>query len=115
MFWIDEVWGTGILSGSAGIELESLTPLYTVYVEHLKCCVDEVDSVCDFAVGPSSNDVDLIQNFARNVKNCVDVDAEKRRSRCKRKTFSESVLHNCPIKNPLFLPETKVVGEVLLQ
>ena len=112
VFWIDDVWVTGLLSHSAGIELESLNPLYTVYVEHLKCCLGEENVVCDFAVGPSSNDVGLIRDFAKNVKNCAE--ASKRQKPCKRRTFSTSVLQNCPIKNPLFLPDTKVIGEVII-
>jgi len=101
---------TGFLARNVGVQLEALNPYYTVYVEHLRCCVEAKNFYCDFIVGPSDGDVKLIADFARNVKNCVD--KNNGRDRCKRRNYSESVLMNCPIKNPLFLPDSKSIGEV---
>lgn len=38
-FWIDDIWITGILAWKANFKLLSLNSLYTMYVEHIECCV----------------------------------------------------------------------------
>lgn len=111
VFWIDDVWVTGFLARSVGIELEPLNPYYTVYVEHLRCCVEAEDVVCEFMVGPSDGDVKLMVDFARKVAKCGDKKFGK--DRCVRRKFPDSVVRDCPIENPLFLPDSiAVVGEI---
>jgi len=51
IFWIDDVWITGILRKKVGIDLVSLNPYFTVYSDHINCCnKDEVNSFSDFSM-----------------------------------------------------------------
>ena len=107
IFWIDDVWITGFLAQKVGLELESLNPYYTVYTEHMSCCSSDPNFFCDFWVGPSNGVVQLIREFGKQVLKC-----KERTPTCQRRKFKNSIIQNCPVKNPLFLPETKAVGEV---
>lgn len=113
MFWIDDLWITGMLAHQIGAKIEALNSFYTVYLEHIKCCLNEKTSelyMCDFLVGPSLNREDLIRRFGR-----LSVDCHiKRPNYCQRRKWKDSVIKNCVnIENPFFLPDSKGVAEVL--
>ncbi len=40
-FWIDDLWLSGEVAKGAGMELRRMNDLFTVYTEHIKCCVEE--------------------------------------------------------------------------
>ncbi len=40
-FWIDDLWVTGYLAREAGVALRRANDLFTVYTEHLECCVKD--------------------------------------------------------------------------
>ncbi len=112
-FWIDDLWVTGILTRKSGdIAIESLNTFYTVYAEHIECCVDpaETNKLCDFIVGPSLDRTDLITRFGRAANRC------HRSGRCERRKWEDSVLKTCvKIDNPFFLPPNAPgVGEVIV-
>lgn len=111
-FWIDDLWVTGVLAGVAGgIRVESLNTFYTVYAEHMECCVAEenTDKLCDFIVGPSLDRTELIVKFGRLSQRCHEMG-------CERRTWKDSVVKTCvKIDNPYFLPHNSPgVGEVIV-
>jgi hypothetical protein len=112
LFWIDDIWVAGMLASQSGIKLESLNNLYTVYVEHIECCLDHDDEdklMCDFIVGPSQDRFDLIQRFGDLAIKC------HRMQNCSRRKWDSSVINTCAhIDNPFFLPDSKGVGEVFV-
>jgi hypothetical protein len=108
IFWIDDVWITGFLARKIGLVLESLNPYYTVYSEHMSCCNSDPKFFCDFFVGPSNGDVQLIHGFGKQVLKCT-----LQNPPCEKRTFENTISRICTIKNPLFLPESKVIGEVI--
>jgi hypothetical protein len=106
VFWIDDVWVTGILAQKIGLDLVSLNPYYTVYSEHIACCNRELNFWCDFYVGPSNGNSKMIRDFGNHVKRCID-------KGCQRRTLLDSIIQTCTVKNPLFLPESGGFGEVI--
>ena len=117
VFWIDDVWVTGILAAKIDARLLSLNSLYTVYAEHLRCCVSSQQKkdagllmMCDFMVGPSVGDPELIRRFGRLAVECH---VEKPLI-CQRRKWEQSVMKTCVnINNPLFLPESPGIGEAI--
>ena len=110
MFWIDDVWVTGVLAGRVGVELVSLNMYYTVYREHMDCCTLDTSLLCPYLVGPSDGDSLVIEQAASHAGNCR-TDKEG----CKKRTNKEqSLLTTCKITNPLFLPSSGVIAEVIV-
>ena len=109
VFWIDDVWVTGILASEAGIRINSLNTFYTVYREYIDCCLEDEDLTCDFMVGPSERDEDLVRSFGLRATRC------HRSGSCGRRTWEQSVIKTCiKVDNPLFLPDTPGIGEVFV-
>ena len=114
-FWIDDVWITGMLAASVDASLVSLNTFYTVYVEHLRCCLDDQPDgdgllQCDFAVGPSMDDLDLIVKLGKLAVKCHDD-----QHHCQRRQWQKSVIKTCvKVDNPFFLPSKGGVGEVFV-
>ena len=78
-FWVDDVWITGMLARQAGgILLQSLNAFYTLYVEHIDCCVNDSQRLCDFMVGPSMERTDLVEQFGKHSRKCHDMGCERR-------------------------------------
>ena len=123
ILWIDDVWVTGILASKAGILLKSLNLFYTFYKEHIQCCVSEPTLECDFLVGPSEKNLTVIRRFGEHSRTCWNggnlVFNEHKfgwtnfKMKCKKRKLSkESLMNNCFVKNPYFLPNSKGIGEV---
>eukprot|EP00090_Calanus_glacialis_P000839 TRINITY_DN10592_c0_g1_i4.p1 TRINITY_DN10592_c0_g1~~TRINITY_DN10592_c0_g1_i4.p1 ORF type:complete len:341 (-),score=63.75 TRINITY_DN10592_c0_g1_i4:28-1050(-) len=110
MFWIDDVWVTGVLARKAEVELISLNMYYTVYREHLDCCLHNTSLQCPYLVGPSDGDHTVIEQAASHADNC-----RTRRETCKRRRTKDQDLSNsCKITNPLFIPSSRVFAEVIV-
>ena len=78
-FWIDDVWITGMLAREAGgIALQSLNSFYTLYVEHVDCCINNTKKLCDFMVGPSMAQPGRVEQFGKHCRKCRDVGCERR-------------------------------------
>ena len=72
-FWVDDVWITGMLASQAGgIAVQSLNTFYTLYVEHMECCVNSSKKLCDFIIGPSMDRTDLVEQFGRHSRKCLE-------------------------------------------
>lgn len=105
--WVDDVWVTGILRLNAGInQLNNWSRWYTPYIEHLKCCLEDLNYSCDFIVLPTNGDTDLIEKFGKLSRHCYNYS-------CFTRPQSISIRKICNVANPLFLPESGGVGHVL--
>ena len=65
-FWVDDVWVTGLLGAKAGLQLVSLNMYYTVYKEHLGCCVAQPDLKCPYIVAPTDWSTGIIVQAAEH-------------------------------------------------
>ena len=89
----------------SGTELVALNDHYTVYNEHMQCCVrTPPDTVCPFAVGPTDYNLDLMAQFYQKLAACCDRECQ----RIKRTVMTR----NCPVANPMFLPDHPGIGQV---
>ena len=96
-----------IIASKAGINnLISWNHLFTPYLEHLQCCLEEPFNYCDFYVAPSNGSIDLIKSFGNHAKFCY-LEHEACTSR------KMSLWKTCHLENPLFLPDSRGVGKVL--
>ena len=69
-FWIDDIYVTGMLASLSGLKRVDIRPRFTVYTDHLKCCLrrkhsSSTTTACDYFVGPSGDNADLIEDFHR--------------------------------------------------
>ena len=113
-FWIDDLWVTGILAAKSDVQIKSLNTFYTVYIEHIECCIRKSgggaspEYLCDFFVGPSLEKLNLVRGFGKLALDC------HLSQHCQRRKWQESVMKTCvKIDNPFFLPETPGLGEVI--
>ena len=84
--WIDDLWITGIVAPQAGVSLLTLNAFYTPDVNYLRCCqtkhdLDDDDDRkwCDFIVGPSDGDPELIESLGRMSRRCQEQGCIKRK------------------------------------
>ena len=120
VLWIDDVWVTGILAGRANIQLKSLNMFYTFYNEHIQCCVFETRIECDFLVGPSGNNLTVIRKYGELSQRCSndnlfmlqDSGGNSSKRRCNRRKDVDSIIKNCHVQNPYFLPRSQGIAEV---
>ena len=120
LLWIDDVWITGILASKAGVKLKSLNQFYTFYKEHIQCCVADPTLECDFLVGPSENDLNVIRQFGEFSRNCWNfIYEDSRRTRiksfervCNKRSVKAAIIKHCNLPNPFFLPDSLGLGEV---
>lgn len=84
-FWVDDVYVTGILANFSGVERVDIRKRLTIYSNHIKCCVINRASACDYFIGPM-DDADVLEAFHRQALHCrierCSTDAEIRASRC---------------------------------
>jgi len=92
MFWIDDVWVTGVLAARAGIKLISLNSFFTVYSEHLKCCLQNPLLECPYLVGPSDGEPQLIEQAANKSSIC-----RRKDTKCRKRTSQEKEIF-CTIR-----------------
>lgn len=85
-FWVDDVYVTGILANLSGVERVDIRKRLTIYSNHIKCCVTNRGSACDYFIGPM-DDAGLLEAFHLNalhcrLESCRPSDGEIRASRC---------------------------------
>lgn len=68
-FWIDDIYVTGLLADLSGIGRVDLRPRYTVYTDHLLCCLRNGTKACDYFAGPL-DDPDDLELFYRHTLDC---------------------------------------------
>ena len=69
-FWIDDIYVTGMLSTLSGVKHVNIRSRFTVYTDHLRCCLRHNSTACDYLVGPSGDDAELIEAFHRLSLGC---------------------------------------------
>jgi hypothetical protein len=71
-FWIDDIYVTGILAALSGVNLVDIRTRFTVFVDHLKCCLRNhpITVACDYIIGPSGDDAELVEAFHRQSLRC---------------------------------------------
>lgn len=71
-FWIDDTYVTGMLAALCGVKHVDIRPYFTVYVDHLRCCLRNHlrATACDYFIGPSGDDAELIGAFHRQAFHC---------------------------------------------
>ncbi|KAI9551716.1 hypothetical protein GHT06_022052 [Daphnia sinensis] len=69
-FWIDDTYVTGMLAALSGVKHVDIRPRFTVFVDHLRCCLRNHETACDYFIGPSDDDVELIEAFHRQSLHC---------------------------------------------
>ena len=69
-FWIDDTYITGLLATLSNVTHLDIRPHFTVFTAHLRCCLRNSLSVCDYLVGPSGDDAELIEAFHRHSLRC---------------------------------------------
>ena len=70
-FWIDDVYVTGILSNLSGLNRPlEIRPQLTIYSDHLSCCIQHKNQICDYLILPSA-DPAALEIFYRQVLECA--------------------------------------------
>ncbi|KAK8743508.1 hypothetical protein OTU49_001114 [Cherax quadricarinatus] len=109
-FWIDDVHVTGTLAEKVGVKREGLNRFYTLHVDHLHCCVElpnNADYFCDFLVGPSEGDPDVLGKVWDHARSCYI-------NPCQRRPPEISVSKTCVrAKLPPLAPLGKGHGEIV--
>lgn len=77
IFWIDDIWMTGILREKAGINItESFNHLYSPNPQFMQCCLLDLlyhQYRCPYMVGPNGGETVMINAIANAVKdNCYN-------------------------------------------
>ncbi|XP_071441922.1 beta-1,3-galactosyltransferase 1 [Hetaerina americana] len=103
-FWIDDVFVTGILSRQAGVELIDFSKYFAIHPQYLQCCIEtavisrshktsmpELNS-CEFIVGPSGGDMELLQKFIKEAKWCWRSD-----KLCGKSTYFSQMAKTCVV------------------
>ncbi|EFX84556.1 hypothetical protein DAPPUDRAFT_47057, partial [Daphnia pulex] len=84
-FWIDDIYVTGMLAALSGVNLVDIRTRFTVFVDHLKCCLRNHPNTvaCDFFIVPSGDYAELVEAFHRQSLRC-------RIDSCRTATLEES-------------------------
>ena len=69
-FWIDDTYVTGMLAALSGVNHVDIRTRFTVFADHLKCCLRNDAVACDYFVGPSGDDAELVEAFHRQSFRC---------------------------------------------
>lgn len=69
-FWIDDIFVTGMLTALSGVKLVDIRPRFTIFTDHLRCCLRDRSAGCDYFVGPGGDDANLIEAFHRQSLRC---------------------------------------------
>ena len=102
LLWIDDIMITGILADKAGLERISLNSAFTVYTEQMKCCAENIEERCQYLVGPTEHNPELLDKL-------VHQDVQCRASHSCRVSPGSG---NCRVENPYFMAG-EVIGEVI--
>ncbi|XP_040582058.1 beta-1,3-galactosyltransferase 1 [Lepeophtheirus salmonis] len=130
IFWIDDVWITGILAHKhLGLKLKSLNRFFAEYRDYIdQCCFTDMSLECMYWIGPSDRSIRAIEAFGKQCstikcshESIVQKEPMKLRScsegACLRWSSPESSSNkmSCLSKyaNPFQLPHSKGVGEVI--
>ncbi|XP_037949520.1 beta-1,3-galactosyltransferase 5-like [Teleopsis dalmanni] len=73
VFWIDDVWVTGIVRHRLHIHLQSLNHLLTYKKVQLQCCVDDAKKYnynCDYKIGPNGNEPEFLLKYQNAIEKC---------------------------------------------
>ncbi|KAG8234547.1 hypothetical protein J437_LFUL014006 [Ladona fulva] len=81
-FWIDDVFVTGIIAQQLKIQLIDLSRYFAVHPQHFLCCIETAlierlkrkDEAyifpCDYIVGPSGGNMQLLSQVLKEAENC---------------------------------------------
>ena len=61
---------TGLLANLSNVRRIDLRSHLTIYSDHLRCCVKNNHTACDYFIGPIQEDVELLGNFYRQALRC---------------------------------------------
>lgn len=78
-FWIDDLYVTGLLIEKTNISLFKINRFYTTHPEYLQCCIDKPGYICDYLIGPKSNDNSLFYKFQKYAEGCFYKSCKKRK------------------------------------
>lgn len=71
IFWIDDIWLTGILRAQTGIPIaEEMNHLFSANSQFLDCCITDLERdklKCPFIAGPNGGDHMLIKKLAKSI------------------------------------------------
>lgn len=86
-FWIDDIYVTGMLAALFDVKRVDIRSRFTVFTDHLKCCLRNHSTRCDYFVGPSGDDANLIEAFHRQslrcrIESCTVASEESKPSLC---------------------------------
>lgn len=99
-FFIDDAFVTGILRERTSVSLLDMGELFTHYKGQLLCCVsvpmfsrskDNTPLWCDYLVGPSNDDMELMETFQRHSEYCWVS------QQCRRREENELLAKKCVI------------------
>ena len=100
VFWIDDVMITGVVAEKRGVERISLNSYFTVHKKIMDCCSEtKKDEQCDYLVGPTDNNVTLLDSLVNKQTFC-------------HKSKQCNIATNCD-SAALFAMSTDVIGEVM--
>uniref|UniRef100_A0A1A9W6C0 Hexosyltransferase n=1 Tax=Glossina brevipalpis TaxID=37001 RepID=A0A1A9W6C0_9MUSC len=81
IFWIDDLWLTGIVRHQIGINLTMLNSWFSANSQFLECCVRDLKQhflECEYYVGPNGGNSKLLVEFLHNVEKCYYDECSKR-------------------------------------
>lgn len=78
-FWIDDLYVTGLLVQKTNISFVKLNKFFTTHPEYLQCCIDKPNFLCDYLIGPTSNDNKLFLKFQKYSERCFYIKCKKRK------------------------------------
>ena len=100
VFWIDDVMITGVVAEKRAVERISLNSYFTVHKKIMDCCSEtKKDEQCDYLVGPTDNNVTLLDSLVNKQAHC-------------HKSKQCNIAINCD-SAALFAMSTDVIGEVM--
>ncbi|KAH9636600.1 hypothetical protein HF086_003418 [Spodoptera exigua] len=92
-FWIDDIFISGILRESLGIQLKQLPDTYWLeYYELLECCINDMikkSIECEYIVGPNGNRNNLIVEYNDAIKLCDN------NKNCTKRTVDQDLHKTC--------------------
>ena len=94
-FWIDDVFVTGTLRNRADVTILDMSSIFTHYKGHILCCLFPKKRTrqrwCDFVVGTSNGDFQILHDFYEHSKFCWASGS------CKWRTTNELLNKTCVV------------------
>ncbi|CAG0889591.1 unnamed protein product [Cyprideis torosa] len=106
VFWIDDVYVTGLLTQAEDLHLRPLNGLFTISAREVRCCSQNWNSLCDYAIGPSDGDARLLQDFLSQTVHCY-------KNRCAPLSHKERLLKPCITSTQIHGDLGRGEGEVI--